>query len=170
MIPSEKVEDAACRKCSLFSFFCTLLPSCKRYVCPCPLVCRINGSLIVHNLIYEELSFTGINTGTRHGRISEQAMVWETMHDRAQLFATMDFFPHNERQKVQELVSWFAEGDRTTISIQPFMDCFHNVSAPVLPNTCSLTTLYSLCLRLNTWPNDFSLRWRLFAPPRPHPP
>jgi len=81
-------------------------------------------------------------------------MLWETMHDRAQLFAKMEILPHNECQEVQELVIWFVEGDRTTISIRPFMDYFHNMSAPVLPNNCSLPVLDSLDLRPNTYLND----------------
>ena len=81
-------------------------------------------------------------------------MLWETMHDRAQLFAKMEILPHNECQEVQELVSWFVEGDRTTISIRPFMDYFHNMSAPVLPNNCSLPVLDSFDLRPNTYLND----------------
>lgn len=45
-----------------FLFLCTLLSSCKRYMYPWLLVCRINGSLIVWNFVYSELSFAGIDT------------------------------------------------------------------------------------------------------------
>lgn len=117
---------------------------------PWLLVCRINGSLIVWNSIHHEILFAGIDTGTWLGHMSEQAMVWKTMHHHAQLFATMDTLPHNERQKVQVLVNWSAEGDRITTSLRPFIYNSHSTSAPVLPFNCSLTILDFLNLRPNT--------------------
>ena len=48
---------------------------------------------------------------------------------RAKFFATLDIIPLDQREKMQELVRWFAEDDPDTAPMLPFLDRFHNVNS-----------------------------------------
>ena len=73
----------------------------------------------------------------------------------ARFFANLDILPHCEHEKLQELIRWFAEGDRATIPMQPFMEYFYRFHAPPgLPLDCSIDVLDFLCLRPGVWLND----------------
>lgn len=131
-----KTRTAGSAACS--HFFCTLLPSCKRYMYPWLLVCRINESLIVWNFAYNGLSFAGINTGTWPGHISEQAMVWENMHNHAQFFATTDILPYSERQKSKSS----SIGCQKVTGPQSHFGCSW-ITSTTFPHECCLLTDHS---------------------------